>query len=217
MTRLTNDMLPDAHVLLGSIGDAYSDRAPLQVGQFEAGNEVDDVLSKIYLEGRGGGTKQESYELGMYYMARHTELDSVKKRNKKGFLFMIGDELPYSKVDPEVVKDVIGDILPAPIPTSDILQELRQKFEVFWIFPNQTQNYSNPTIRAGLEKYFGDSLINLEAPELITPTILCAIAMLENKPAKKVLDTLTEAQKQQITDSLEKLKKRSKLVPVDFL
>lgn len=44
-------------VLFGAIGDADSDRVPLQVGQFESGapGDQDDDLGKIYLEGGGGG------------------------------------------------------------------------------------------------------------------------------------------------------------------
>lgn len=40
----------------------------------------------------------ESYELAMYFMARHTSIDCYEKRGKRGYLFMIGDELAYPKV-----------------------------------------------------------------------------------------------------------------------
>ena len=58
--------------MFGAIGDATCDRAPLQVGQFESDNRMDDDLGRILLEGGGGGQKTESYELAMYFMARHT-------------------------------------------------------------------------------------------------------------------------------------------------
>ena len=59
-------------IMFGAIGDATCDRAPLQVGQFESDNRMDDDLSRILLEGGGGGQKTESYELALYFMARHT-------------------------------------------------------------------------------------------------------------------------------------------------
>src|SRR3989338_5921767 len=46
-----------------AVGDATCDRAPLQVGQFEASAEMEDDLGRMYLEGNGGGQKTESYEL----------------------------------------------------------------------------------------------------------------------------------------------------------
>ena len=74
----------DPQILFGAIGDATCDRAPLQVGQFESDNRMDDDLSRILLEGGGGGQKTESYELAMYFMARHTVTDCYAKRGKRG-------------------------------------------------------------------------------------------------------------------------------------
>ena len=52
-----------AGISFAAIGDATIDKAPLQVGQFEADNRLDEVLEKFWLEEGGGGTGQESYEL----------------------------------------------------------------------------------------------------------------------------------------------------------
>ena len=95
--------------MFGAIGDATCDRAPLQVGQFESDNRMDDDLSRILLEGGGGGQKTESYELAMYFMARHTATDCYDKRGKRGYLFMIGDEMAYPRVKRAEVAAVIGD------------------------------------------------------------------------------------------------------------
>src|SRR5205085_5425976 len=87
--------LEHPQIIVGGIGDATCDRAPLQIGQFESGIEIDDDLGKLYLEGGGGGQKTESYELAMYFLARHTALDCFEKRRERGYLFLIGDEMPY--------------------------------------------------------------------------------------------------------------------------
>ena len=111
----------DPQIMFGAIGDATCDRAPLQVGQFESDNRMDDDLGRILLEGGGGGQKTESYELAMYFMARHTAIDCYDKRGQRGYLFLIGDELAYPQVKPAEVRDVIGDGLQAalPLPRSD--------------------------------------------------------------------------------------------------
>jgi hypothetical protein len=120
----------DPQLMFGAIGDATCDRAPLQIGQFESDNRMDDDLARIILEGGGGGQKRESYELALYFMARHTILDSMINRGRRGYLFIIGDEMPYPWVKPGEVKAVIGDDLPRKIATEDILRELQRKFDV---------------------------------------------------------------------------------------
>src|SRR3954463_15926632 len=112
-------------ILIGAIGDATCDSAPLQVGQFESGIEIEEDLGKLFLEGGGGGHITESYELAMYFMARHTSIDCLEKRGKRGYLFIIGDETPYPRIKRREVERLIGDELQADLPVEDLLAELR--------------------------------------------------------------------------------------------
>ncbi len=184
--------LADPHILFGAVGDATCDRVPLQVGQFEAGNEMDEVLSLIYLEGGGGGQQTESYELAMYYMARHTEIDCLNKRGEKGWLFLSGDELPYSKVKKSEVKKFIGDDLQEDIPTTEILEELREKFEVFWILPAQTSNYTDRKVVEPLQAMFGQNLLKLEDPEAVVELIAATIGIGEGYDLNDVASGLKD-------------------------
>lgn len=123
-------------VLFGAIGDATCDRVPLQVGQFESDNRADEDLGKIVLEGGGGGQSTESYELAAYFMARHTYTDAFEKRGEKGYLFIIGDEMPYQQVKvPEVEAHIGEDGLEAGLTVADIFAELREKWHVYIIRP----------------------------------------------------------------------------------
>src|SRR5579862_9269719 len=106
---LRKGYLADPQILVGGIGDATCDRAPLQIGQFESGIEIDQDLAKLWLEGGGGGQQTESYELAMYFMARHTSIDCFEKRGQRGYLFLIGDEMPYPAIKPKEVQRLIGD------------------------------------------------------------------------------------------------------------
>src|SRR4051812_39764882 len=90
--------LDHPQIMIGAIGDATCDAAPLQVGQFESGIEIEEDLSKLFLEGGGGAQVMESYERAMHFTARHTAIDCLQKRGKRGYLFVIGDEAPYAKV-----------------------------------------------------------------------------------------------------------------------
>ena len=68
---------------------------------------MDDDLGRILLEGGGGGQKTESYELALYFMARHTATDCFERRGRRGYLFIIGDEMAYPRVKPAEVSAVL--------------------------------------------------------------------------------------------------------------
>jgi hypothetical protein len=182
----------DPQILFGAIGDATCDRVPLQIGQFESGNEMDEALSLIFLEGNGGGQQTESYELAMYYMARHTDLDSLNKRGKKGYLFLMGDETPYNEVKKSEVNRIIGDTLEANIPTPQILAELRQKFEVFWIIPGGTSNFSDSHVNKYLSNLFGQNLLKLQNPDDICELIASTIGLCEGYDLHDIKNDLVD-------------------------
>lgn len=129
-------VLPDAQVLFLAFGNAYADRSPLQVGQFESTAALmDRWLAATHVE-LGGGGLGESYDLALYFASRHTAMDCVEKRGSKGYLFMTGDEVPFIQVDPAMVKKWIGDGLEAPIPVHEVVAEAQRKFHVFFLIPD---------------------------------------------------------------------------------
>ncbi len=136
--------LEHPQILIGAIGDATCDTAPLQVGQFESGIEIEEDLGKLFLEGGGGGQITESYELAMYFMARHTAIDCLEKRSKRGYLFIIGDEAPYPKVKRHEVKAVIGDTLQADIPIEEMIEELERTYDVYYVIPTHDGSLEQP-------------------------------------------------------------------------
>lgn len=124
-------------LLFAAIGDAKSDRAPLQVGQFESDDRMDNDLQCLWLEEGGGGTGEESYELLAYFLAKHTKIDAVDKRGQKGFCFFTGDEAPYPKVSKSEVESIIGDTIRADIPTPKVFAELQQRFHTYLLYPGK--------------------------------------------------------------------------------
>lgn len=101
----------DPQVLFCGIGDVDAgDKAPFQAGQFESQCDLlTDGLEKFWLSGcSGGGNYYESYDIPYYFAANMTKCDSYLKRNKKGFIFTIGDEPPPSILKASSVKKIFG-------------------------------------------------------------------------------------------------------------
>jgi hypothetical protein len=170
----------DPHILFGAIGDATCDRAPLQVGQFESDNRMDDDLGRILLEGGGGGQMTESYELAMYFMARHTSIDCFEKRGRKGYLFLIGDEMPYAKVKRAEVKHVIGDELTEDIPIEVILRELQRRYHVYYILPAGSSYVGNEDVLDKWRSLLRQNLIELDDLDAVCDTIALTVGLGED-------------------------------------
>jgi hypothetical protein len=106
---LVRQPVSDPHLMFMGIGDVASDRAPLQVTQFEADIRIARQLQQIWLEGGGGGNNCESYSLPWYFAARRTAIDCHEKRGRRGYLFTIGDEMPPVPLTPDDIWHVTGD------------------------------------------------------------------------------------------------------------
>lgn len=190
--RVLQQKLPDLHgltmrkgyvehpqILFGAVGDAYTDRVPLQIGQFESDNRRDEDLESLFLEGNGGGQVHETYELPLYYLARHTRIDCFDKRGEKGFLFTMGDEMPYDLVSRSHVADHIGDGLEADISTRDIVAEVRRRYHYFHIVITSGHHGSDPHVQDTWRKLLGEQVLLLDNPELVCETIALAIGLTE--------------------------------------
>jgi len=161
MRVLTDTGIKDPQLMFMAVGDATCDGASLQVGQFESTAELmDQWLTWSYLEGGGGGQNSESYELALYFLNEHVDSDAWNKRQKRGYIMMTGDELPYPAVSRHQVESLIGDALDADIPTEDVVAALSEKFEPFFLIPDLAR-------RAKCERRWrdllGDHVICLES------------------------------------------------------
>jgi len=126
-----NGWVADPQLLFGAVGDAVADRAPLQVGQFESGLEMDMWLTRLWLES-GGGDLPESYLLAHWFAAHHTATDAWGKRRKKGYRFTIGDA-PNKPLTASHVHRVFGYTPTAPVDDPSVLTATTERWNVFHI------------------------------------------------------------------------------------
>jgi hypothetical protein len=164
-------------IMFGAIGDATCDRAPLQIGQFESDNRMDDDLGKILLEGGGGGQKTESYELAMYFMARHTAADCYEKRGRRGYLFLIGDELAYPRVRAAEASEVIGAGLQVNLPTTAITEELTRKWDTYYILPAGASHVGDSDVLGFWRGLLGQNVIELADTDAVCEIIALTVGL----------------------------------------
>jgi hypothetical protein len=167
-------------ILFGAIGDATCDRAPLQIGQFESDNRMDDDLARILLEGGGGGQKTESYELAMYFMARHTSIDCFEKRGKRGYLFLIGDEMAYRRVKASEVRAVIGGERQEGMPVDDIVAELKRTWDTYYILPEGASYVGDREVLGFWRGLLGQNVIELADLDAVCETIALTVGLGED-------------------------------------
>jgi len=181
MALLTACGVRDPQLLFMAIGDATSDDAALQVGQFESTAQLmDQWLTWSYLEGGGGGTGEESYELAFYVAAQHMEMDCWTKRRKKGYLFLTGDEHPYPAVSRHQIDTLIGDKLDEDIPIAEVIAAAAETFHIFFLVPD-LQRRQNCERR--WRDLLGDRVICMEAPEDACAVAASLVALTEKSVA----------------------------------
>jgi predicted protein tyrosine phosphatase len=163
MKLLTDCGVPDPQLMFMAIGDANSDGAPLQVGQFEStANLMDQWLTWSYLEGGGGGSGEESYELAFYVMAQHTDMDCWVKRKKRGYLFVTGDELPYPSVSRHQIEGLIGEKLDEDIPIEEVIAAAAETTNLFFLIPDAQRRRR---CEGRWRELLGDHVICMDSPD----------------------------------------------------
>lgn len=142
----------DPHIMVMAVGDAYSDKAPLQVTQFEADICLADQVKELWLEGNGGGNGGESYSLAQYFAATKTVTDAFEKRRKKGFLFTIGDEPNHNGLTSSQISRVFGADIGRDLSALEIAQMASQTYEVFHVIL-KNEGYSRHGFDTVLESF----------------------------------------------------------------
>jgi hypothetical protein len=170
-------------IAFGAIGDANGDRYPVQLSEFEADDElVEQHLGNLILEGGGGGTMQESYELLVYFFANAVETDAWEKRGQKSFLFIVGDEQFYTTVRADQAKRYLGLDLREDVDAASAFRGLQEKWEVFLLRPEEG-SYSEEPYKSQVESQWKavlpeERVIAAESYTDIVPKIAATISLM---------------------------------------
>lgn len=203
--------IEDPQICIGAVGDAGANEiAPLQIGQFESGAEIDDDINLIYLEGNGGGNSspvsdeiqrlmfpdhfvrpgitpprpylpRESYQNVIYYAANCIDTDAFQKRGKKGYLIIVGDECAYDRVSKENVKRLMGIDIESDMSTVDVIRACQEKWQIFYVIPNGSNHYNDDNVRLFWSSLLGkENVIKLDKIEAVCETIGQIIGLCED-------------------------------------
>ena len=172
MEGIIKSGIPDPQLLFLGIGDHECDSSPLQVGQFESSDELLDVwLTKLYLEGNGGGNEGESYLLAWYFASKHTSIDCFEKRNQKGFLFTIGDEPVLKTISKNHLKRIMGEGEYKNYTAVELLDEAKKMYNVYHLNILEGNRGSGHETKSTWRELLGDHLINVKNKEDVSKII----------------------------------------------
>lgn len=214
MKKIMDAGIEHPQVCFVAIGDQFSDSAPIQVGQFEASDELlDHWLKTIWLESGGGGNGGESYQLAWWFAASHTDCDAINKRGQKGVLITIGDEAVHKSISKAEMRDICGDSIETfQMATSDILDAARQKWDVYHINLSDYMG-AQPKTQQPWRELLGDHFINTEGdsgndiPEIIAGIVVSAAkGATKASVATEVTQPVTEVSGTSQTNSTQHLR-----------
>jgi hypothetical protein len=133
MKKILDEGIPCPQLCFTAYGDHECDNFPLQVGQFEASDELmEKWLTSIYLEGGGGGNEGESTSLVYYFAACHTSCDAINKRGKKGLVITIGDEPNLPDYPKTALKEIFGGA-EKDLTSAEIISMAMKDWEIYHI------------------------------------------------------------------------------------
>lgn len=152
--------LKSPQICFMGIGDHEYDKAPLQVGQFEASDDLlDKWLRQTFLEGGGGGNRGESYMLPWLFAAERCVTDHWEKRNKRGVIITIGDEPVLEDVDGDDLVRYLGGQYQR-MTTRELLDMVREKWEVHHIHISETASGRRPFVANEWRSLLGHSNVH---------------------------------------------------------
>ena len=203
MDTLLAHGVEDPQVMFSAIGDHHTDRVPLQIGQFESGtDELNDCLSKVYIEGGGGGQNMESYLLAWLVAGRHTSIDCFEKRGNKGFLFTIGDEKNWDSVAAPRLKELMGYAQTDPITDAQVLAQAQRMYHVFHIHINETGYKDNPDVIGYWKKLLGERALILDQHMAVAELIASTVAVINGANLDKVAAEFDDATAKSVKNAL---------------
>jgi len=170
----------DFEICFMAVGDAYeAEKYPLQVRPFAKGLDLKDRLKELVIEGGGGGTSQESYDLAALFAAEKIEIPKAIKP----IMIFIGDEKCYDTIASDQAERLLGIKLQKTLTTQAVFKKLCDKYSVYVIrkpyqaTSDNTMSAADKTITAHWANLIGeDHIANLPEAGRVVDVIFGILA-----------------------------------------
>jgi hypothetical protein len=129
-------------ISFSAIGDVFSDKFPIQVRNFVKGTDLEKELKSLIIEGNGGGTAQESYDIMARYYADNVDMPNAIR--KPIFIF-IGDEGLYTFLDREHAEHWAKTKVSDRQSVERVIQDLQGRYNVYIVRRPYNCNMNSPS------------------------------------------------------------------------
>ncbi|MBQ6863717.1 MAG: hypothetical protein IJO14_05715 [Clostridia bacterium] len=208
------NLVSNPHVMCAAITQPIN-KSGLQVTQFEADIRVIEQL--LELKVRFGGNTFSYDSLVWYFAAKHTEIDSYKKRGKKGFIFVIGDEICGADKGESLsvlqIKNVYNDETDHDLPLTEVYNMAAEKYEIFHITVHERAINSWNSFLPGRCAYISEENIQYLS-EVITSIIQITNGMSKKDVLKQWSGKASDVVQTAISDI--NIKKASQTQPQNY-
>src|SRR5690606_11744940 len=109
----------------------------------------------------------------------HTAIDCFERRQRKGYLFTIGDEKPYAKLRRDQVRQYVGDALKHDVAVEQVVAAVQHRYEYFHIIPTNTSHGGSFTVQDRWRRLLGERVLLLDDEDAVCETIALAIGLNE--------------------------------------
>lgn len=209
---MDSGVVSNPHIMFMGLGDLNaSDSFPIQLSQFEADNRIVQQLTQMYLEGGGGGNDCESYDAAWYMAAHHTKTDSFNKRNKKGLLFTIGDEMPPNTLPRDKLVRLLGRVDPvyaqhgSHISSQAVYEQAALSYDVFHIIASEgsyARGRSGHKVYDAWQKITGRRTIWMDNVDNLVEIVNAVVRVNAGEDPQIVIDGYTGAVKVSVEKAL---------------
>lgn len=186
--------IKDPQLLVAAVGDSYSDKAPFQVGEFEADDElIEAQTAKIYCEGNGGGQSKESYGLPIHFLARQVEADCFQD-GRKGLAFIVCDEDYYSTIT-NVDMEWLGLEPGTPVmDITELVEEAKTHWNLYVVRPTNNGYFTNSSISQRWKDLVGEeNVLAIDSPDEISSLMAGVSASLAGLDPTTTVNHLRDA------------------------
>lgn len=202
---LNREPVKDPQVCFMAIGDIQCDQAPLQVTQFESSDDpMMDQITTLWLEGHGGGNYSESYNLPWLFAQGQVVADSIVKRNKKGYIFTMGDECcPSGLFKSDLQRHMNVSMEVDVVNSKDLYESVSENYNTFHLIIEEGSYYriNSQKVIDSWEKVTGRKTLFVRDHKHLSEIIISTIQICEGGNPQQVINSW---ESQAIKDSLNR-------------